>query len=127
MTIQYRYAPDVERLAQAIIVNLRMGHVRLDRFACVRSNGSRTSRTVARIHSIPPIWKEALGIEPCYVIEVISERFDHLDRVEQEKTIIHELLHIPRGFGGGFRHHKNYVTSSRVNDLHGLFKCGLRA
>ena len=120
MTITYSYAPDVERLAEDIVVRLRMRHVRLDRFACVRSMGSRASRTVARLHSIPKIWEKALGIEPCYAIEVISERYDQLDEEEKEKTIIHELLHIPRSFRGGFRHHRNYVTGLRVRKLHDL-------
>jgi predicted metallopeptidase len=120
MTIQYSRAPDLERLAQDIVLHLEMRHVRMDRFACVRSRGSRATRTLARLHSIPKIWKEALGIEPCYTIEVISEKFDRLDQEDKEKTIIHELLHIPRGFRGGFRHHRDYVTSLRVNRLHSL-------
>jgi len=118
MPIRYARAPDLEKLAQEIILLLEMHHVRLDRFACVRSIGSKSSGVVARLHSIPKIWKEALGIESSYVIEVISERFDRFDQDEKEKTIIHELLHIPRAFGGGFRHHKDYVTSRRVTRLH---------
>ncbi len=122
MSIGYVRAPDLERLAEEIILHLDMNHVRLDRFACVRSTGSKSSRVVARVHSIPKIWKVALGIEPSYVIEVIAERFDRLSREEKERTIIHELLHIPRSFGGGFRHHRDYVTSSLVSRLHGHLK-----
>lgn len=53
-----------------------------------------------------------------YAIEVISERFDDLPAAEQEKVLIHELLHIPKSFGGGFRHHKDWVTKRRVDQLH---------
>ena len=118
MSIRYTHAPDLENLAQEIILLLEMNHVKLDRFACVRSTGSKSSRVVARLHSIPKIWEVALGIESSYVIEAIAERFDRLDQDEKEKIIIHELLHIPRSFGGGFRHHRDYVTSSRVTRLH---------
>jgi len=76
MPIRYVHAYDLEDLAQEIILLLEMRHVRLDRFACVRSIGSKSSRVVARLHSIPKIWKEALGIESSYVIEAIAERFD---------------------------------------------------
>ena len=49
-----------------------------------------------------------------YLIEVISKRFDKLSKVEQEKVIIHELMHIPKTFGGGFTHH-NVVTDKNVD------------
>jgi predicted metallopeptidase len=54
------------------------------------------------------------------VIEVISERYDRLSEEEKEKTVIHELLHIPKGFSGGFRPHKGYVEKAEVERLHRL-------
>jgi predicted metallopeptidase len=51
-------------------------------------------------------------------VEVLAEQYDQLSIDEKEKTLIHELLHIPRSFGGGFRHHKDWVTRRRVEELH---------
>ena len=48
-----------------------------------------------------------------YVIEVISRRFDRLSDEEQTKVLIHELMHIPKSFGGGFRHH-DYVCERNI-------------
>ena len=54
-----------------------------------------------------------------YAIEFL-ERFERLSRVEQDKVIIHELMHIPKTFGGGFRQH-NYVCEENVFRLHAQF------
>ncbi len=47
-----------------------------------------------------------LKIKPQYIIEVIAERFDRLDPGEQEKTLIHELTHIPKTFSGALVAHR---------------------
>jgi predicted metallopeptidase len=52
------------------------------------------------------------------LIEVISERYDNLSHEDKEKVLIHELLHIPKGFSGGFRPHKGYITSRKIDVLH---------
>jgi predicted metallopeptidase len=59
-----------------------------------------------------------VGLEPSYIIEIIAERFDGLSPEDQERTLIHELLHIPHGFQGGFRHHKGYVNEDTVETLY---------
>jgi predicted metallopeptidase len=64
------------------------------------------------------VWQKSLDIKTHYTIEVISEHFDDLPTAEKEKVIIHELLHIPKSFGGGFRHHGDWVTKRRVDRLH---------
>jgi predicted metallopeptidase len=58
----------------------------------------------------------ALRLEPVYVLEFISERFDRLGETEQIRTIIHELMHIPKNFGGGFRFH-DHVTARNVQTM----------
>jgi predicted metallopeptidase len=52
-----------------------------------------------------------------YLIEVISEKFDKLSKNEQLKVIIHELMHIPKSFGGGFIHH-NKVHDKSVEHIY---------
>ena len=118
LPLKYEEAPDVKRLVDEIVDNLDLFHVVPQFVYCYRSKGSKSRRTVARIHGLSRIWQDALVRPPAYVIEVISERFDRLSEEEKEKTLIHELLHIPIGFSGGFRPHKGYINRKRVDKLH---------
>jgi predicted metallopeptidase len=117
MPIKYFEAPDVKRLVDEILDNLEFFNVVSQFVFCVRSRGSKSRRTIARIHGLGRIWQEALRLAPSYVIEVISERYDKLSEGDKEKTMIHELLHIPKGFSGGFRPHKGYVDQKTVEHL----------
>jgi len=118
LPLEYLEAPDVKRLADEIIDGLDLFHVVPQFVYCYRSKGSKSRGTVARIHGLGKIWQEALLRPPAYVIEVISERYDSLSEEEKEKTLIHELLHIPKGFSGGFHPHKGYIDRKRVEKLY---------
>ncbi len=98
-----------------IIETLHFDHCRPRNIYCIRSRGSQSRRTIARIHGLGRIWQLAMDIEATYIIEVISEQFDPLSRDGQDRVLVHELLHIPHSFQGGFRHHKNYVTKENVD------------
>lgn len=118
MPIKYYGAPDVKRRVDRIIHQLELAHISSQLVYCCRSRGSKSRYVVARIHGMRRIWQKTLNIPPAYIIEVISERYDRLAEEDQERTLIHELLHIPKGFAGGFRHHKDYVTRHRVERLY---------
>lgn len=102
----YEVAPDVQTRLEEIVSHLQdeFRHVDVRRVVCYRSRGS-TARIYARIWSLPGIWQAALGIEAHYVIEVV-ERYDRESVEEQEKTLIHELMHIPKTFSGNLVPHK---------------------
>lgn len=116
MAIKYFPAPDIEEKAKRI--SERTGFKRdFSRIHFVRSRGSASRRTLARCHTMPRIIQHALNTKAHYIIEVISEHFDKLDEREQIKTIIHELLHIPKSMGGGFRHH-DYVCHRNIDQIY---------
>jgi predicted metallopeptidase len=116
--IKYERAPDIDKRAREIVEKLCMKHVDLSRVWFMRSSGSQSRYTLARIHVLSRIMQKALGIPTQYVIEVISEKFDRLSEEAQTKTIIHELMHIPEAFGGGFRHHRPYVNKKTVEEMY---------
>lgn len=118
MRFHYERAPDVSSLVSTIIDKLNFSHIPKNRVYCYRSYGSKAGHTIARVHSLPKIWQQALSEPAYYAVEVLSEQYDPLPQEEKEKTIIHELLHIPNSFGGGFRHHKDWVTRKRVESLY---------
>ncbi|MCX6746658.1 MAG: putative metallopeptidase [Candidatus Pacearchaeota archaeon] len=111
--MKYEFAADLQEKAEEIS-NLLFPHVNLDNVKCFRSYGTSTRNTLARCHGISKIMQKAIGIKAIYALEFLSERFDKLDEEEKIKTIIHELMHIPKNFGGGFKHH-DYVTTKTVN------------
>jgi len=118
MNIQYEDAHDIEVMVDEIVKAVGFHHVVQERVICVRSRGSKSKRIIARIHGLPKIWQESLKIQPHYIIEVISENYDRLNIEEREKTLIHELLHIPKGFRGGFRYHKGWINKRKIESLH---------
>ena len=118
MTIKYFDAPDIKYQVDSIASDLDLNHIVFQQVYCIRSKGSRAKRTIARIHGLGKIWQGVLRTPPSYIIEVISEIFDKMSFENKEKTLIHELLHIPGGFSGGFRPHKGYVERRVVNKLY---------
>ena len=91
------------------------------RIKFVRSTGSQSRRTLARCHAFPRILQAALGMRAHYIIEVISEKFDRLSEEQQNKTIIHEMMHIPESMKGGFRHH-DYVCDRNIEIMYRMLE-----
>jgi predicted metallopeptidase len=118
--MKYEHAPDLRERMVEIVSLLGMKHVDLERVECLRSTGSSTSRTIARCHALNKVMQKAMQTKAFYTIEFL-EPFEKMSKREQDKVIIHELMHIPKSFGGGFRHH-DYVCEENVELLHGMFE-----
>lgn len=114
--MRYEFAPDLQKLAEEISI-LLFPHIKIERVKCFRSFGTSSRRTIARCHALGKLMQMALKVDAFYPMEFLSERFDKLSFEEQVKVIIHELMHIPKTFGGGFRHH-DFVTDKNVNLLY---------
>lgn len=117
--MKYIFADDLQERMNEIVKTLELVHVDLTRVKCFRSRGSSTKRTIARCHTIGKLMQKAIGIEAYYAIEFL-ERFDKMSREDQDKVIIHELLHIPKTFGGGFRQH-DFVCEENIEIMHEKF------
>ncbi len=117
--MKYEYALDLQARTEEIVNLLGMMHIDVSRVRCFRSRGSSTKRTIARCHTIGKLMQKAIGVEAYYAIEFL-ERFDRMSKEEQNKVIIHELLHIPKTFGGGFRQH-DFVCEDNVEIMHEKF------
>lgn len=111
--MKYEYDEELQKLATEIS-NLIFPHVKMDRVKCFRSYGSSTRGTIARCHALGKLMQKAIGVQAHYALEFLYPRFDRLSKEDQIKTVIHELMHIPQTFGGGFRHH-DHVTEKNVN------------
>ena len=117
--MKYEDAPDLKDRMREIVKSLGMIHVDVNRVECVRSYGSSTRRTIARCHALGKLMQKAMKTNAFYAIEFL-ELFGKMDRKEQDKVIIHELLHIPKSFGGGFRHH-DFVCERNVDIMYEKF------
>ncbi|OGJ12726.1 hypothetical protein A3K82_02585 [Candidatus Pacearchaeota archaeon RBG_19FT_COMBO_34_9] len=118
--MKYEFAEDIQRTAEEISKML-FPHVDTLNIKCYRSYGTSSRGTIARCHALNKIMQKAIGIKAVYVLEFLTERFEKMDNEEKIKVIIHELMHIPKSFGGGFKHH-NFVTEGNVNRCYAEYK-----
>lgn len=98
-------AIDIQKGITDIVKKLNLNHIEPSQIICFRSFNS-SSRARARIWSLPRVWQLALRVEPHYVIEVLSEKFDHLSSADKKRVMIHELMHIPKTFSGSLVPHR---------------------
>jgi len=100
-------------------------HLDGKRIIAMRSYDSK-ARAYARIWALPRIWQRALIVEAHYIIEVLAQHYDRLTVEEKEKTLIHELLHIPSTFSGNLVPHecfgKTRVGKAQVEKLYARYK-----
>lgn len=118
--MKYEDAPDLYERMREVVETLSMRHIDIERVKCVRSFGSKAPRTLARCHALGKLMQKAMKTQAFYAIEFL-EIFDRLSKKEQDKVIIHELMHIPKSFGGGFRHH-DFVCDKNVDILYSRFE-----
>lgn len=117
--MKYEFAPDLQKRMEEIIIALNLSHVDISRVKCFRSYGSSTKRTLARCHTLGKLMQHAMNVRAHYAIEFL-EKFEKLSAQDKDKVIIHELLHIPKTFGGGFRQH-DFVCEENVDILYRKF------
>lgn len=123
--VDWQKAPDIKIRILQIVSSLNLNWINTSQIYCFRSEYSK-SRAYARIWGLSKIWQLALTEKPGYIIEVLSERFDKLGRLEQDKVLLHELAHIPKNFSGSLLPHvrrrgkRNF--EDRVRLLVGLYR-----
>lgn len=100
------YAPDLSRRVRFLVQKLELDYIKAGNVVCFRSEGA-TSRARARIWSLPKIWQMGLKVEAHYCLEVLSQYFDRMSPDDQERVLIHELLHIPKNFSGALVPHRS--------------------
>jgi len=114
--MKYLFSPELQEKAEDISKSI-FPHIKIEHIKCFRSQGSKSRGTIARCHALGKVMQKALGREAFYVLEFISERFDKLPEEEKTKTIIHELMHVPKSFGGGFKHH-DFVNHRNIKNMY---------
>lgn len=120
-------APDIHAIVKIVVKKLHFSYVDPKRIVCMRSQGA-TSRARARIWSFPKIWQMALKQPAYYIIEVLSQHFDHLSNDDKTRVIIHELMHIPKNFSGALVPHRGIhkrIDNRHVEQLFQLYKKAL--
>lgn len=118
--MKYEFAQDLQERMIDIVNTLNLNHIDASRVKCFRSRGSSTRRTIARCHTIGKLMQKAMNVPPHYAIEFL-EIFEKMSKGEQDKVIIHELMHIPKTFGGGFRQH-DFVCDDNVDIMYEKFR-----
>lgn len=121
-----QWYPDHETEAKIkSILKLRcFKHINSAELTIYKSFGS-SSRAIARIWGLPRVWQQALNTGPHYIIEVIAEKYERLSEENKIKTLIHELLHIPKGFSGALVPHrgstKMHINNRLINSIYQEF------
>lgn len=122
--INWEEAPDIKVKVDRMLKVLERDEI-AHRVYCVRSYNSR-ARIYARIWGLPRLWQDILGEDAAYIIEILSEKFDHLREDKQEEILLHEIAHIPKNFSGSLLPHtrrrgkRNF--EDRVHEMVSLFK-----
>lgn len=118
--MRYEFDSEIQEIAEDVSKKI-FPHIDIERIKCFRSYGTSSKRTIARCHALGKLMQKALGVRAFYALEFLAERYNKLSQEDQLKVIIHELMHIPASFGGGFRHH-DHVCEKNIEKCYRQYK-----
>lgn len=118
-SVVWSHDSKLQKLLKKTIKEADVDWVKASRVFTYRSINAKT-RAYARIWGLSRIWQKALKVEPAYILEVISEKYDRLSENEKARVLLHEVTHIPKNFSGALVPHirrgkGNFYT--KVNNL----------
>lgn len=119
--VEWEKAPDIKKRIGVLVKSLNEDWLKSSKIHCFRSTGS-TARAYARIWGLSRIWQLALGEDPSYIIEVISEKFDPLSDKKKTEVLLHEIAHIPTTFSGALVPHFKKGKRNFHKKVHDLIK-----
>ncbi|MDD5651181.1 MAG: putative metallopeptidase [Candidatus Nanoarchaeia archaeon] len=113
--VEYIEEPELKERAIAIAKRLNLAHIDFDRVYFY--SYSCETRTCAKITGFFKTLQLAYPhIRPFYVITFNNHNFLRENEQQQNQTILHELLHIPKTFSGEFSKiaHSEIYRKSRL-------------
>ena len=122
--MKYDLAPEIKQQISILVKELHLEHVKIDQIHCISSFDAKT-RAIARIWGMAKLFSEVAGLTPTYIIEVNAKRFDKQSQREKIKTLIHELMHIPKTFSGALLSHRgphHAINDREVEKIMKLFE-----
>jgi len=119
--MNYKLAPEIKRQVRVLIKELNFTHIKPNQVWCIRSSDAKT-RAYARIWGMSRLFHEVAGLPPTYIIEVINQHFEKLSPREQMKTLIHELMHIPKTFSGALLSHRGHHREISDREVEKIIK-----
>lgn len=125
-SVSWELDTEIEKRCLDLIKELELEWLSYGRIFFYRSHNSK-ARAYARCWGLPKLWQRTLGVEPAYIVEVISEHFDKLSEKEQDKVLLHELTHIPHNFSGALVAHTRHKKGSfhdKLENLLNLYHAG---
>ncbi len=111
--MKYEIAKDIKKQIDMLVPQFGFTHVDTKRIFCIRSFDAKT-RAIARIWGMAKLFHEVAGLPVSYIIEVNAKRFDKQSDRDKLKTLIHELMHIPKTFSGALLSHRG--AHRAIND-----------
>lgn len=119
--MKYTEAPEIKKQIEVLVKGLNLTHIKVSNVHCIRSLDAKT-QAIARIWGMSRLFKEVAGLDPHYIIEVNAKRFDKQNDREKIKTLIHELMHIPKTFSGALLSHRGPHHAINDREVEKLLK-----
>lgn len=119
--MKYAAAPEIKKQIEVLVKGLNLTHIKVSNLHCIRSFDAKT-RAIARIWGMSRLFKEVAGLDPHYIIEVNAKKFDKQTEREKIKTLIHELMHIPKTFSGALLSHRGPHHAINDREVEKLLK-----
>lgn len=121
MDIVWQADKKLKQQLKKTIKEAGVGWVRTSRVFTYRSENAKT-RAYARIWGLSRIWQKALKVEPAYILEAISEKYDKLSDHDKSKVLLHEVAHIPKNFSGSLVPHIRRGKGNFYKKVNNLIK-----